>query len=112
MENNVKHGVFWHKCEQDGCDKDIQYDDEPKCFEHSPDEGSSVRGYSAFEKWTQAMVNADSQQRSMRRTITLEVHFENVASSKMHSLEDYLKHLVRLGVEREGGVRIEVNSAV
>lgn len=41
------NGIFRHLCEEPGCDNWIQYDDEPKCYKHSPDEGSSVRGYSA-----------------------------------------------------------------
>jgi hypothetical protein len=48
--NDIENGIFRHKCEQDGCDRYVIYDDEPFCFTHSPDEGSSVRGYSAFEK--------------------------------------------------------------
>jgi hypothetical protein len=34
-----------HKCEHAGCDRMVQYHDEPYCFTHSPDEGSSVAGY-------------------------------------------------------------------
>lgn len=41
-------GMFPHTCTHPGCDRYVQYDDEPKCFTHSPDEGSSVRGYSAY----------------------------------------------------------------
>ncbi len=40
-------GHFPHKCEEDGCEFTVQYDDEPWCFTHSPDSGSSIRGYSA-----------------------------------------------------------------
>ncbi len=40
-------GVFVHKCIVRGCTHLIEFDDEPKCFEHSPDDGSSVLGYSA-----------------------------------------------------------------
>lgn len=36
----------WHPCEADNCMIQVMYDDEPYCFMHSPDEGSSVRGYS------------------------------------------------------------------
>lgn len=43
-------GIFPHKCEEEGCDITVQFDDEPKCFKHSPDSGSSVRGYSARAK--------------------------------------------------------------
>lgn len=34
-----------HQCEYPGCDRMIQFHDEPFCFTHSPDEGSSVTGY-------------------------------------------------------------------
>lgn len=46
-------GVFHHQCEEEGCENTIPFDDEPKCYKHSPDSGSSVRGYSARAK-TQA----------------------------------------------------------
>lgn len=46
--------VFWHECEEPGCDTEVEYDDEPKCFTHSPDEGSSVLGYSAREQGVQS----------------------------------------------------------
>jgi hypothetical protein len=42
--------LFPHACEQHGCDSRPIYDDEPYCFTHSPDEGSSFRGYSAYAK--------------------------------------------------------------
>lgn len=35
-----------HACEFQGCTKVVMYDDEPCCFEHSPDEGSFLPGYS------------------------------------------------------------------
>lgn len=38
-----------HGCTMPGCtyaDSDVCYDDEPYCFDHSPDEGSAVSGYS------------------------------------------------------------------
>lgn len=35
-----------HPCVTPGCDSLVAYDDEPRCFEHSPDSGSSVPGYS------------------------------------------------------------------
>lgn len=41
-------GLYPHKCLEAGCDRRVIYDDEPKCFTHSPDEGSSVRGWSAY----------------------------------------------------------------
>lgn len=36
----------YHPCTTDGCPNVVPYDDEPKCFEHSPDSGSHMRGYS------------------------------------------------------------------
>jgi hypothetical protein len=40
-------GVFRHTCKSSGCTRVVTYDDEPYCFEHSPDEGSSRPGFSA-----------------------------------------------------------------
>jgi hypothetical protein len=34
-----------HECEQYGCASMISFHDEPYCFKHSPDSGSSMRGY-------------------------------------------------------------------
>jgi len=46
-----KHwGYYPHQCEEYGCERTVHFDDEPMCFTHSPDEGSSVRGYSAWKK--------------------------------------------------------------
>lgn len=42
--------IFWHDCEEPTCSKVVEFDDEPYCFEHSPDSGSSVHGYSARER--------------------------------------------------------------
>ncbi len=42
-----EESIFPHKCVTLGCDKIVEFDDEPWCFTHSPDEGSSLRGYSA-----------------------------------------------------------------
>jgi len=39
-----------HRCEHDGCDRIIAFHDEPFCFTHSPDEGSSMRGYDSRER--------------------------------------------------------------
>lgn len=56
MVDLTQSGLFPHTCEAGGCRTVVQYDDEPYCFTHSPDEGSSVRGYSARSKaanrWT------------------------------------------------------------
>ena len=46
----MEDGIFHHNCEHPGCGKIVIFDDEPLCFAHSPDEGSSVRGYSAKAK--------------------------------------------------------------
>lgn len=50
-KDDPEKGLFRHKCEKFGCENHIIYDDEPYCFTHSPDEGSSVRGYSAYAKF-------------------------------------------------------------
>lgn len=44
------YGIFPHQCEYQGCNTIVSYDDEPWCFTHSPDSGSSIRGYSASDK--------------------------------------------------------------
>lgn len=44
------YGYFPHKCEVEGCRIMVTFDDEPYCFAHSPDSGSSERGYSAWER--------------------------------------------------------------
>lgn len=36
----------WHPCVESDCAKLVPFDDEPWCFTHSPDSGSSVRDYS------------------------------------------------------------------
>jgi hypothetical protein len=41
-------GFFRHDCITPGCDSKVLYDDEPWCFVHSPDAGSSKPGYSAY----------------------------------------------------------------
>ena len=35
-----------HECENFSCTLTVPYDDEPYCFEHSPDSGSMFIGYS------------------------------------------------------------------
>jgi hypothetical protein len=49
-----------HLCIEPGCDQRVQFDDEPRCFTHSPDEGSSVRGYSHLMYARRARQTADS----------------------------------------------------
>lgn len=40
-------GIWPHECTDPYCHEMVQYDDEPWCFTHSPNSGSSVPGYSA-----------------------------------------------------------------
>lgn len=42
-------GVYKHECIQPGCSEVVQFDDEPFCFPHEPDEGGHVAmpGWSA-----------------------------------------------------------------
>lgn len=40
-------GVCPHECIQEGCGNIVQFDDEPWCFVHSPDDGSALPGWSA-----------------------------------------------------------------
>lgn len=51
---SIHDGIFPHECEEEGCDIIVEFDDEPKCFTHSPDSGSDVRGYSARAKAEEA----------------------------------------------------------
>ena len=39
-----------HPCVTVGCQATVDFDDEPWCFTHSPDSGSSVPGYSYTDK--------------------------------------------------------------
>lgn len=48
LEENV--GIFPHKCSDFDCKCIVEFDDEPYCYVHSPDSGSSVEGYSAREQ--------------------------------------------------------------
>jgi len=41
------HDEGKHKCEEPGCDRIVQFWDEPYCFTHSPDSGSSFQNYDA-----------------------------------------------------------------
>lgn len=43
----MEEGIFPHKCVKNGCERIVEFDDEPWCYTHSPDSGSSKRGYSA-----------------------------------------------------------------
>jgi len=49
-----------HPCIQPGCDHTVQFDCEPYCFTHSPDEGSEVIGYSYMVNARRAKQTADS----------------------------------------------------
>lgn len=40
------NGAERHPCIHPGCEHTVEFDDEPRCFTHSPDEGSAVPGYS------------------------------------------------------------------
>jgi hypothetical protein len=55
IENDPANGIWRHKCEMPECQYHIIYDDEPYCYTHSPDEGSSVRGYSAYANYLQSL---------------------------------------------------------
>ena len=46
------NGIYKHKCIETSCSEIVLYDDEPWCYEHSPDEGSSLLGYSAYKQNT------------------------------------------------------------
>ena len=35
-----------HPCLNENCKNTVEFDDEPYCYKHSPDSGSSVPGYS------------------------------------------------------------------
>lgn len=43
----MDNGVYKHQCLRNQCQVIVEYDDEPYCFVHSPNEGSSVPGFSA-----------------------------------------------------------------
>jgi hypothetical protein len=50
IQANPTDGIFKHKCIESSCSEFVLYDDEPWCFDHSPDEGSSLPGYSAYQQ--------------------------------------------------------------
>lgn len=43
----VQQGLFWHVCLDRTCRYTVEFDDEPYCYTHSPNSGSSRTGYSA-----------------------------------------------------------------
>lgn len=51
---SIMTGADAHPCEHDGCTHTVEFDDEPWCFGHSPDSGSSVPGYSYKRKHAKA----------------------------------------------------------
>lgn len=48
-----------HPCAEPGCKHTVQFDDEPYCFTHSPDSGSSVREYSYKASMGTAFTSVD-----------------------------------------------------
>lgn len=42
------YGLYPHQCETYGCERTVIYVDEPYCFTHSPDIGSSDPSYFAY----------------------------------------------------------------
>jgi hypothetical protein len=50
IQANPTDGIYRHKCVNHQCSEIVLYDDEPWCFDHSPDEGSSLPGYSAYQQ--------------------------------------------------------------
>lgn len=42
LDGAERHPCAWPA----GCEHTVEFDDEPFCFTHSPDEGSAVPGYS------------------------------------------------------------------
>lgn len=49
-EMSKREGIFVHQCITPGCGSLVEYDDEPCCFKHSPDSGSSMPFYSASKR--------------------------------------------------------------
>lgn len=43
---NDRFGFDTHPCAHPSCNQVVAFDDEPFCFEHSPDSGSHNKGYS------------------------------------------------------------------
>ena len=46
MTDLTKENPGPHPCEWPSCTRTVPYDDEPFCFTHSPDDGSTAPGYS------------------------------------------------------------------
>lgn len=52
--NSTDEEYDTHPCEHAGCNLTVPFDDEPYCFEHSPDSGSWLAGYSYKAKHADA----------------------------------------------------------
>lgn len=64
-------GVRPHPCVEEGCDHVVPYDDEPWCFTHSPDSGSSVRGFSYRAAYPIACPQCDRGHPHLRLNVTI-----------------------------------------
>jgi hypothetical protein len=53
---STTEGIFIHQCISPGCGTLVEYDDEPCCFKHSPDEGSHLPFYSARDRLTAGLI--------------------------------------------------------
>lgn len=93
FENNIPDdGIFHHQCEEEGCTVTVIYDDEPKCYKHSPDSGSSLRGYSARAQMTSHVIKAPSLIDIELTVSNLNPHQERVLVERLHSkLHDYFR---------------------
>jgi hypothetical protein len=49
-------GIFVHQCITPGCGSLVEYDDEPCCFKHSPDEGSHLAFYSVGKRLREGII--------------------------------------------------------
>lgn len=61
----VEEGIFPHQCVHPDCDRIVEFDDEPWCFTHSPDEGSSLVGWSAKELLQEGVCKIDPKIRQV-----------------------------------------------
>jgi hypothetical protein len=61
IQANPTDGIFRHKCIESSCSEFVMYDDEPWCYDHSPDEGSSLPGYSAYQQEYILKIAMDAQ---------------------------------------------------